>query len=542
MFSDLALVFGRAVLVTDAMFAPVPAWWLRAAASADGVIAAVAQAGAGTCQVVDSTGRRWDSGVVAFGVQCVGIEATSDGWLVTWMLPSDGRMYRSAWLNRNLSPVTFLDARGPGEGTSQGFLDVFNGLPVFTDSHRTVTLGPLTIGLPTTRGHWTIGQDWHGDRIVGWNAQTQTAWEISRVSTQTPSHLVIEDDGTAVVVMGGTDIVVRQPAFVPWAPWEVPPLEVAQSSRPIAVGCFDEPYAPDLTGHGYLTTDQTVGVFIDLAQGAAIIEEQTQRAIRDGLPLYCYKDAAGLKPSDMPPWAGARRLAMARNTPEPGEGREAAASRLRATVKELRHAGLDVALDIHLARGMRGDGSYTWTEQELVDRACDAWQIAVDEGVLAVWCFAWARADGIAAFPAFEAFVASVRAATPNWKAFPLGLPTPIRPPKPEPPHPKPPIPVPMPGFALELLMTAFTLPKSQFVLNTAADVADPVFLAPNFYHVKHPDGGYVSIDPATSLPSPTGAAKVGGRENFHYDGKDRAVINAGLPLQVRTVLVDVTL
>ena len=38
MFSDLALVFGRAVLVTDAMFAPVTAWWLRAAASADGVI------------------------------------------------------------------------------------------------------------------------------------------------------------------------------------------------------------------------------------------------------------------------------------------------------------------------------------------------------------------------------------------------------------------------------------------------------------------------------------------------------------------------
>ncbi len=79
-------------------------------------------------------------------------------------------------------------------------------------------------------------------------------------------------------------------------------------------------------------------------------------------------------------------------------------------------------------------------------------------------------------------------------------------------------------------------------MLNTDKDVNHPAFIGPNFYHVKHPNGGYVSIDTATNLPKPEGAPKVDECENFHYDGKDRAVINHGLPLNVRTVLVDVTL
>lgn len=128
--------------------------------------------------------------------------------------------------------------------------------------------------------------------------------------------------------------------------------------------------------------------------------------------------------------------------------------------------------------------------------------------------------------------------------------PTPPDPPiPPVPPDPPiPPIPPRPPvAFPLELLMSssegAFVVDKKRLVLNTKADLdpADPgagVFLGPHCYHMRHPDGGYVSIGPDAQgnwTVAPTGAKYVSSRENFQWDGQSNScLINCGPPTQVR--------
>src|SRR6185369_9250788 len=547
MFCDLALVHGKAVLVTDAIFAPTPAWWLRASADDRGVVAAVAQAGSGSCQVVDSLGQRWDAGDVAFGTMCVGIEPLLDGWQVTFMLAPTGSIHRVVHLTRALALAAYLERPGRTGGTSQGFLDVFDGVPVFTDDHRTVVCGHLTIGLPTTRGFWTVGQDWFGDRIVAWNAQTQTAWEVSRISTQTPSHLAIEDDGTAVVAIGGTDVVVRQPAFVPCAPWveAVTVPDFAPCPHEVGVGVFDESHAPELIGADEPRSSQSRGVFVTL--GRDDLQKAAVRCRREALPMYAYRDTPDYPVSAVPVLSGVTVLALVCGYPFGAEAPEETAARVSATVYGLRRAGHAVALCLPCDRGIKGDGTYTWSEQQICDVLGWLWPVTIHEGVTAVWGFAQRRGphDGLDAFPSLQECVDRMRAASPDWRLFPVAATPPPTVVPPEPPNPKPPIPVPMPGLALEMFMSegAFTVAKSTLVKNTSADVVDPVFVGDTYHHIKHPGGGFVSIDPVTFEPRSTGAAKVGPSENFQLakDGKS-ALVNMGLPLAVRSFVVADTL
>lgn len=239
MWSDVVLVGGKARIISDEMFAPLPAWWLRAAAKGD-VCAAVAQAGTlGTCQVVDTLGHHWDSGDIAFGVNPVGILPHPLGWEIVWMRAPNGGTYARVVLDDTLTPLTATMAQSPSPygPTSQGFLDLVGGLPLMTDQNRVKICGPMHVYLPTTRGNWTIGQDGEGDRIVAWDAGAQQAYEVMRIGTQVPSHLVLspESDGPAVVAIGGTGILVYQRAFVPWAPWAAPvpvPVPVPPTSPP----------------------------------------------------------------------------------------------------------------------------------------------------------------------------------------------------------------------------------------------------------------------------------------------------------------------
>lgn len=230
MWSDVVLVGGKARIISDEMFAPQPAWWLRAAAKGD-VCAAVAQAGTlGTCQVVDTLGHHWDSGDIAFGVNPVGILPHPLGWEIVWMRAPNGGTYARVVLDDTLTPLTATMAQSPSPHgpTSQGFLDLVGGLPLMTDQHRVKFCGPMHVYLPTTRGDWTIGQDGDGDRIVAWHAGRQQAYEVIRMGTQVPSHLVLteESDGPAAVLVGGTGILVYERAFVPWEPWATAPVPV----------------------------------------------------------------------------------------------------------------------------------------------------------------------------------------------------------------------------------------------------------------------------------------------------------------------------
>lgn len=204
----------------------------------------------------------------------------------------------------------------------------------------------------------------------------------------------------------------------------VPP--VAQSARPIAVGCYDEPTYPDLTGPGWPLTSQTVGDMVTLNHDSVErIAAEDARAYAAGLPLYCYMDRSAFSPYEMPPQRQARQLAMPRYAVSPGHIPEMVAQ-LRSVIEGLQSAGYDCCLNIQLTRGLKLDGSYAYTEQDVIDSAVAAWRVAVETGALAVWCFAWARRDGIVAFPSFQEFVSKIRAATPDWQRFPVAPVTPI--------------------------------------------------------------------------------------------------------------------
>ncbi|MEO8481084.1 MAG: hypothetical protein ABI634_02670 [Acidobacteriota bacterium] len=220
---------------------------------------------------------------------------------------------------------------------------------------------------------------------------------------------------------------------------EIP--EAKRSTRPIGVGCFSEPGGFELTGYDArnkvdgLITDKTRGILITLeTDPPEAIDHSTARAIREHLPLYCYLDRKGLAPKDMPAFVGARRLAMLRNTIEPGESRDQANARLKQNLADLRAAGLDVVGDIQLT------APAIWDPREVAARAIDFWNLCVDAGVLAVWCFEWDRADGIRTQPLYQQAVADMRAASADWTVFPTGAATqPIPKPTPAPtpaPHP----------------------------------------------------------------------------------------------------------
>ena len=247
MHTDCVTQNGLAVLVTGRLFAnPSDAMWLRAAAKAD-VIAAVAQF-QGRCQVADSQGHRWDSGEIAAGAQCVGIVSHPDGWQVTWMRAPYGATYGRTVLDlelREIGPRTVT----PCEGTSQGFWNVALGAePIWADSQTFARLPGLTLSHWTTIGPWTIGQDrTSGARVSAWHAGRQKAYEVSRIDTPVPSHLAIEADGTAVVAVGFTEVMVREEQFVPWQPWEEAPVALAPfAPAPIRCIPFDWPDVPNV--------------------------------------------------------------------------------------------------------------------------------------------------------------------------------------------------------------------------------------------------------------------------------------------------------
>lgn len=220
MFSDVVVVNGTAELVTDAFFAPDPAWYVRAAAKG-GVICAVAQ-GPDVVLVRDSLSHTRTFPEPAAGVNCTGIRPHALGWEVLYMQGPVGATYARVILDDRLQVIVFRSVPSPYGGTSQGFLDLdVDGLPLMTDQHRSVVLGPLTIFMPTTRDEWTIGQDGSGIRLVGWHAGRQQAYEVWRGGTQTPSHLAIDNAGAAVAV-ANLPILVHESAFTPWRPWGEP--------------------------------------------------------------------------------------------------------------------------------------------------------------------------------------------------------------------------------------------------------------------------------------------------------------------------------
>lgn len=261
--ADLVIVGGRPQVVTDALFAAhgLQAWYVRAAVNAHGEVAAVAQTAPGDGCTVVSGSRRWSpGGEVAYGVQCVGIVAHPAGWQVTWVR-AGGTHYGRIVLNRYLRPVTSTFANLPVpdavRGTTQGFLDVgLDGDPLWTDLHRTVTLGGHRLFLPMRRGDWTLGQDAEVDRLLIHQHSTGQTFVAFNGYTPVASRLAVDAQGNPWVLPAGSTVPIGRGAFKPWAPSYTP---VTSIGRPLWFGSFlflkDTPYAGP-PGNSHITVIQ----------------------------------------------------------------------------------------------------------------------------------------------------------------------------------------------------------------------------------------------------------------------------------------------
>ncbi len=232
MYSDVVLVNGQIIHVTEAFF-DAAAWYVRAASKGD-VYAAIAQ-GEGFTQVKDSTGRTWRTSA-AFGVQPVAIRPLAGGWeLYIGLSPAQ---YRRVTLDDTLRVISDATFDAPPEyGASQGVLDFApDGSLLWTDRDREQTFGGVAFGLETTRGDWTIGQDFKGvtgGQLIAWDAAHQRISIVSLTPTVTPSHLVLDAAGLPVVAVAGTAELVPFARFTPWVKPNLPALSVPARARAI---------------------------------------------------------------------------------------------------------------------------------------------------------------------------------------------------------------------------------------------------------------------------------------------------------------------
>lgn len=201
-----------------------------------GTTAVIAQLGSSNVNdnsvfVKDSQGRTWSGGEIAHGIHCVAIRPDSSStqqdirWEVTWV-QLGGAAYRRAILeNANSTALQVVGSitTDPASFGSQGMLDIDpdTGVPIITDDNRYGTYGYVQIGLPTTRGTWTIGQDLQTPvaRLIAWDDDTKRAYVVWNGYTPVQSRLALEDDGngniTPVVAPALQPFTIRFEQFLP---------------------------------------------------------------------------------------------------------------------------------------------------------------------------------------------------------------------------------------------------------------------------------------------------------------------------------------
>lgn len=221
-----------------------------------GVTAIVCQTGScgSNLMVKDSRDNIWCASEVAHGIHCVAIRpatgTTSEAplWEVTWVRGAVGNYgaggsYARIILDDELVPTGAQTETAAALG-SQGMLDLDeNGNPIITDDNRYGWYGYVKIGLATTRGTWTIGQDVAGgiDRLIAWNEEEQQAYAVWNGYTPVQSRLALEYDtkGNArpVVAPALRETAIRLNEFVPitqadYLAGEVPILSDSQLRDP----------------------------------------------------------------------------------------------------------------------------------------------------------------------------------------------------------------------------------------------------------------------------------------------------------------------
>ena len=219
------------LIISDDFFGSANGEFIRGAWQYD-VTAVIARTG-NTCnsevEVKDSAGHSWCAGESSYGDHPCAIRpaptsnSTVNLWEVTWVQAPAGASYGRATLNGNLVIVGSATTTALEFG-SQGMLDLSPntaGIPIVTASNLSDWYGYVHIGLATTRGDWTIGQDMEhaNDRLIAWDADAEQAYVVWNGTTTVQSRLALEYDDdenpTPVVNPASQELAIRLSQFIP---------------------------------------------------------------------------------------------------------------------------------------------------------------------------------------------------------------------------------------------------------------------------------------------------------------------------------------
>lgn len=498
-----------------------------------------------TLQLVDNAGHRWDSGVTAYGVNCLAVRPHALGWECTLVLGAGPSRAAGAFWGRvivddTLQPVSALSQTPiPIGATSQGFLGFDpSGLPIWTDVSRQLSFGGVLAALWSEADGWTIFQSRESvDRICAYEHATGRVYVVWTGHTEHAPRIAATPDGQVLAAINGYDIFVSREQFVPWSPialQDEPPASVptiapwpcrvavffhanSNPSHPLPRTIRSEDGTRDLP---IVSVDDAI-VFATIAGTAegtqAGFDGAVTRARQTGLALGAYRDAPDYAPELVPAVSGVDVFPIVQaypwRKPDGMEPLADAVARIEATVTAMQRAGhARVGIATAYYRQIEGKGTqpiYNWPLQYTLDFAAAVADVARRLGVRDLYAFEWSRADGhdgIVSRAEFTTlFTRLIEAAQP--------VPNPSAEPHPIPSH--------RPSFQ-ELIMSGLTLKRSQFRDGSfAADRGGKLY--PDLTQSDR----NLSIDAATGEPRTGGLPNNGPSETF-YLGTDTAVVDFG--------------
>ncbi len=105
-------------------------------------------------------------------------------------------------------------------GSSQGWTDFRDGVPVWADANRNVTINGLHLTLPMSRGQWTLGQSNIKDGADIYDYGTNLAMRVASSDSPVQPRLAVLEDGRAIVALSANaPLFVESKDFTaPWPP------------------------------------------------------------------------------------------------------------------------------------------------------------------------------------------------------------------------------------------------------------------------------------------------------------------------------------
>lgn len=413
-----------------------PVRWLHLAAKADGTIWVI-----GTLEVqgVDRAFLVTRSGVTNLGTSIYPMRGVRlevvDAQFVAYLC--DGP---STWMRHNLESGQIDHHDNPfPNGSVAGMRGIKNGEPLWNESPNGGMVEIEGLRFPQVIDGNVFGQLAGPDCIAACHDEPRVPTVI--IPGQCYESEAIQRADGAYRVCARTD---TGTAFVTCPPWpEQPSVTVPTfqpAGYPIGLALFADDSGPSVCSvegsqPPYVSHERTPFAFSTVnGPDYAPVGTRALGAAHGIVELY-YRDGLPIDPLEMPridsnAWAGVYSYP------------NVSMQTVETAARRLQSAGVPVALVVPAYCQWHTDGSYTWTEQAVVDRLKALWDLALALHITAMVGFAKRRVydgrlvDGVDYWPAIGEAWARMRAASANWQQFPIRVgPTP----NPEPPHPTPP-------------------------------------------------------------------------------------------------------